>query len=115
MLITVSTIMLASQLAVVKVADDVPSFNIQRECRVDSASAFDLNAGLNATIKRCVSDEEAAKVQLEKNWSSFAAADRVMCTGMTVGEKGDDSSTPPSYVELMTCLNDQQYARKLPK
>jgi hypothetical protein len=115
MIIRASMVMLASHLAVMRIADDVPDFNIQRECRVDSASAYDLNAGLDATIKRCVRDEQAAKGQLEKNWSSFAAADRAMCTGMTVGEKGDDSSTPPSYVELMTCLNDQQYARKLPK
>jgi hypothetical protein len=115
MLVPVSMIILASQLTVVTIADDVPKFDIARECRVDSASAYDLNAGMSATIKRCIGDEQAAKDQLQTSWSSFAGSDRVMCTGVTVGEKGDDSSTPPSYVELLTCLQDQQYARKLPK
>ena len=36
-----------------------------------------------------------------------------MCTSETVGLKSDESSTPPSYVELLTCLQDQQLARKL--
>ena len=105
-------IVLTSQL-VVAVADDVPQFNIERGCRVDSASAFDVNAGMSATIKRCVNDERQAKDQLQTQWSDFANSDRVMCTSVTVGVKGDESSTPPSYVELLTCLQDQQLARKL--
>ena len=52
MLISFSTLVLASQL-IVTVADDVPNFNIERGCKIDSASAFDPNAGLNATIKQC--------------------------------------------------------------
>jgi hypothetical protein len=107
-------IILALQL-VIAVADNVPQFNIERGCKVDSASAFDPNAGMNATIKRCVDDEQTAKDQLQTQWSGFASSDRVMCTSETVGERGDDSSTPPSYVELLTCLQDQQQARKLPK
>jgi hypothetical protein len=114
MLISFSMIILASQL-VIAVADNVPQFNMERGCKVDSASAFDPNAGMNATIKRCVDDEQHAKDQLQTQWSGFANSDRVMCTSETVGEKSDDSSTPPSYVELLTCLEDQQLARKLPK
>jgi hypothetical protein len=112
MLVPISLIILAS---VIAVANDVPKFDIARGCKVDSASAYDPNAGLNATIKKCVSDEQQAKDQLQTQWSDFASADRVMCTGETVGEKSDDNSTPPSYVELLTCLQDQQLARKLPK
>jgi hypothetical protein len=43
--------------------------------------------------------------------SASAHSDRAMCTGETTDDKG----TPPSYVELLTCLQDQQFARKLPK
>jgi hypothetical protein len=100
MLVPISMI-LTSQL-IIAVADNVPKFDIFRGCRVDSASAFNPNAGLNATIKRCMDDEQQAK-------------DRPQTTGETVGEKSDDNSTPPSYVELLTCLQDQQFARKLPK
>jgi hypothetical protein len=110
MLVPVSIMILASQL-VIAVADDVPKFDIARGCKIDSASAFDPNAGLSGTIKRCVDDEQQAKDQLQTQWSGFANSDRAMCTGETTDDKG----TPPSYVELLTCLQDQQFARKLPK
>jgi hypothetical protein len=110
MLISFSTLILASQL-IVTVADNVPNFNIERECKVDSASASDPNAGLNATIKRCADDEQAAKDQLQTQWAQFAPSDKKMCMGLTT----DDASTPPSYVELLTCLQGQQLVRKLPK
>jgi hypothetical protein len=109
MLISFSTLVLASQL-IVAVADDVPNFNIERGCKVDSAAAFDPTAGQNATIKRCVDDEQVAKGQLQTQWSQFAASDKKLCVGET-----DDASTPPSYVELMTCLQGQQIVRRLPK
>src|SRR5258708_22198977 len=91
---------------VIAVAHDVPQFNIERGCKVDSASAFDPKAGMSATIKRCVDDEQRAKGQLETQWSGFVASDRVMCTGATVGSKSDADSVPPSYVDLLTCLQD---------
>jgi hypothetical protein len=80
MLIQFSMIVLTSQL-VIAVADGVPQFNIERGCKVDSASAFDPNAGMSATIKRCGDDEQRAKGQLETQWSGFVASDRAMCTG----------------------------------
>jgi len=107
-------LILASQL-VIAVADNVPKFDIARGCKVDSASAFDPNVGMSATIKRCVDDEQQAKDQLQTQWADFTGPDRVMCTTETVGEKSDASSTPPSYVELLTCLQDQQLERKLRK
>ena len=113
MLISIPMI-LASQL-VVAVADNLPQFNIERGCKVDSAAAFDPNAGMSATIKRCMDDEKQARDQLQTKWSDFPNSDRAMCMTETVGEKSDDNSTPPSYVELLTCLQDQQLARKLPK
>ena len=107
MLIPFSMIVLASQL-VIAVADDVPKFDIARGCKIDSTSAFDLNSGMNETIKKCVSDEQQAKGQLETQWAGFIAADRTMCTASTT----NDSTIPPSYVDLLTCLQDQQLVRK---
>jgi hypothetical protein len=114
MLIQFSMIVLSSQL-VVAVADHPPKFDIARGCKVDSASAFDPNAGMNATIKRCMDDEQQAKDQLETQWLGFVNSDRITCTTETVGEKADAGATPPSYVELLTCIQDAQLARKLPK
>src|SRR5882724_9571877 len=66
MLLQFSMIILTSQL-VVAVADGPPKFDIARGCKVDSASAFDPKAGMSATIKRCMDDEQRAKDQLETN------------------------------------------------
>ena len=114
MLLKLSMVVLGSQL-VIAVADDVPKFDIAKGCKIDSASAFDPQAGMNATIKRCKDDEERARDQLQANWSGYSASDRTMCTGATVGDKADANSVPPSYVDLQTCLQEQQLARKLPK
>jgi hypothetical protein len=110
MLVPVSILVLASHL-IIAVADDVPKFDIARGCRLDSAAVFDPNAGMSGTIKRCVDDEQRAKDQLQTQWSGFISSDQKMCISSTTA----DSSNPPSYVDLLTCLQDQQLARKLPK
>ena len=114
MLLKLSMIMLGSHL-VVAVADHLPKFDIVKGCKVDSASAFDPNAGMEATIKRCTDDEKHSRDQLKANWSSFSESDRAMCISAAVGDGADANSDPPSYVDLQTCLQDQQFARKLPK
>jgi hypothetical protein len=69
---------------------------------------------MKATIKKCVDDEQQAKSQLQTQWPNFPNSDRALCIQMAVGDKSDENSDPP-YVELLTCLEDQQLARKLPK
>ena len=110
MLVPVSIMILASQLAIA-VVDDVPRFDIGRGCRVDSNAVFDPSLGMSGTIKRCMDDEQKARDQLQAQWSGYANSDRTMCVASTT----NDSSDPPSYVDLLTCLEDQQLARKLPK
>jgi hypothetical protein len=106
MLISFSTLVLASQL-IVTVADNVPNFNIERKCKAANVSAFDPSASLNARIKGCVDDEQAAKDQLQMQWAHFAPSDKKMCMGLTTHD-----SLNPSYVELLTCLQGQQLVRK---
>jgi hypothetical protein len=104
--ISFSTLVLASQL-IVTVADNVPNFNIERKCKAANVSAFDPSASLNARIKGCVDDEQAAKDQLQTEWAQFAPSDKKMCMGLTT-----DDSLHPSYVELLTCLQGQQLVQK---
>jgi hypothetical protein len=106
--ISFSMIVLGTQL-VMTVADGVPKFDVARQCRLDSTQAFDLNAGLNETIKRCVADEQQALTQLQTQWSQFPVPDRARCTEET--NIGDT----PSYVDLLTCLQAAKLARQLPK
>jgi hypothetical protein len=110
MLIALSALVLASQLTFT-VADNVPSFNIERECKVESASAFDPHKGLNATIDKCTEDEQKAKDQLQTQWAQYAPSEKKICMGLTTG----DASTLPSYVELLTCLDGQRLVRNKAK
>lgn len=47
----------------------------------------------------------------------FVNSDRVTCTSEAVGNEADADADadPPSYVDLLTCIQDAQLARKLPK
>jgi hypothetical protein len=109
MLLPFSTVVLASQL-IISVADNVPKFDIERGCKVDS-TASSMDTGLDESIKRCVDDEQQAQDQLQMQWSQFAPSDRVMCTSETT----EGGGVPPSYVELLTCLQGQQLAKRMNK
>jgi hypothetical protein len=108
MLIQLSTLFLTSQL-LLSVADNVPQFNIERGCRADSTNASGLNVGLDESTKGCIRDEQAARDQLQAQWSQFAPADRAMCAA----NETDVPGAPASYVDLLTCLQGQQLAKKM--
>jgi hypothetical protein len=108
MLISFSTLVLASQL-IVPIADSVPKFNIERGCKVDSTST-DPNVGLDETIKRCVQDEQQARDLIQTQWSRFEPPDRVMCISAATNTEG--AGVSPSYVDLLTCLEGQFLAKK---
>ena len=109
MLLPFSALILASQLTVT-VADSVPKFNIERGCKMDSTST-NLDVGLDESTKRCVQDEQQARDQFQTQWSQFAPSDRALCTSETTQGGG----VPPSYVELLTCLQGQLLAKKQDK
>lgn len=71
MLIPISMIVLGAQL-VITVADDVPKYDIVRGCRLDSTQAFDLNAGMNESVKRCVADEQERWRNCKRNGPNSA-------------------------------------------
>jgi len=74
----------------VAVSDTPPKFNTVRECAFEGGSTVD--------IDRCSRDEATALRQLQREWTSFAGADKGTCVGgSTVGDFA-------SYVELLTCL-----------
>jgi hypothetical protein len=74
--------------------DDVPKFDIERNCR----SELSAGSSIGETLASCKADEERARDALAPRWSSFSAADKKMC----IQETQIDGS--PSYVELETCL-----------
>ena len=108
MLIHFSNLVLASQL-LMTVADNVPQFNIERGCRADNTNTSGLGVGMDESTKSCINDEQAARSQLQAQWSQFAPSDRAMCTT----NETDVPGSPPSYAALLSCLQDAQLAKKL--
>jgi hypothetical protein len=107
MLIPISNLVFASQLFIV-VAEGVPDYDMARGCRMESA---DPSLGLDITNKECLRQERSARDQLQAQWSQFAPSDRAMCTSAARITGG----TPPSYVDLLTCLQEQALVKKLEK
>jgi hypothetical protein len=58
-------------------------------------------------------DEQQAKDQLDTQWLEFVNSNRVTCNSEAVGN--DAEADPPSYVDLLTCIQDAQLARRFPK
>ena len=83
-------IVIAAALPVSPVADTVPPIDVARECR---AEVFDQTAQ-----KRCIEDDDQARQQLKKEWSTFNASERQFC------EKETRMGGASTYAEFLTCL-----------
>ncbi|MEH2499773.1 hypothetical protein V1294_006252 [Bradyrhizobium sp. AZCC 1678] len=100
--ISISMIVVSSQL-VVAMADNVPKFDIARNCKLDVAATVGLS--VDQSLKSCIRDEQQARQQLASRWSKFPAANRANCTA------NESVGGTPSYVSLLTCLQLDQWAR----
>jgi hypothetical protein len=96
--------MMALGTHLVLVADNVPQFDYSKSCRSAVAAATMPNRDENA----CAADERQAKAKLEQEWDTFTAEQRRHCTQLST------TGGPPSYVELLTCVEMSQAAAALP-
>ena len=55
----------------------------------------------------CQQKEENARSNLKNDWSQYSAQDRSRCSGFVT------TGGPPSYVELLTCLEMAKQAKEL--
>jgi len=83
------------------VADNVPAFDIARECRSEG--------GTQAVQQKCTADEAEARDQIQQLWSQSSAVDKTQCVRAT------SSDGSPSYVELLTCLEMARDVKKFSK
>jgi hypothetical protein len=86
-------------------ADGVPKLNVAPSC--EAAGAGSVVAGRNKGA--CMGDEQVARDDLVKNWSSYSAADKTLCVGM------NRTGGPSSYVELQSCLIIMKDAKVIKK
>ena len=107
MLIPVPFLALLAPLAM-SIADTVPTYNLEPTCRGGMDVVANPNVTPDARLQQCLRDEGAARTELQAKWMQFPAGDRTDCADTAkIGT--------PSYVELLTCLEMSDQARKLPK
>lgn len=82
---------------VLNVADELPNFNVEASCK--AVEGFGL--AITHSLESCVSDENAAQMELRQKWTSYPPAERSRCVAETM--VGD-----PSYVDVLTCLQMAQ-------
>jgi hypothetical protein len=76
------------------VADTVPSWDVTASCQAAARVAY--NATPSERLQSCLASEQRTRDELNKNWSTFSAADRISCV--------KSLTFSPTYTELMTCL-----------
>jgi hypothetical protein len=80
----------------------IPTLDAEKSCKSVSSLAVG-----QVSSEKCLEQENAAKAELQKSWSTFAAGDRERCAGLAV------AGGYPSYVELLTCVQMARDARNL--
>jgi hypothetical protein len=86
-------------------SEQVPQFDARPGCRAGADSGIVTKPDIDG----CVRSELAARDQIAQQWSGFARADRTRCVDKTF------MGGPPSYIEVLTCLEIARDVRKLPK
>jgi hypothetical protein len=92
-------IVILTTLAPIPVADNVPTLNIEKECRFEGGSSD--------VFDRCMRDENDARKEIEALWPKVGSADRTACVSeATTGGYA-------SYIELVICLEMARDVAKL--
>jgi hypothetical protein len=89
----------------VAAAGDIPTIDLNAVCKKTQSTITALfgNSAVNV-FETCMSDEQNARDQLGKDWSSYPAPDKTLCL------KPRDYM--PSYVEWLVCLELRRDVRK---
>src|ERR1700724_745794 len=69
-------------------------------------AAFAMMGSQGRTVESCMSGEERARKDLEKDWSKYPSAERTQCAAPMANNRS------PSYVELLICLEMMGDSRK---
>jgi hypothetical protein len=85
----------------------LPKLNTEYGCHA-SEKALATATGVDSdNFSSCMSDENDARKQLEKNWATYPASDKAACI--------QPKEYTPGYVEWLTCLEMDREVRALRK
>jgi hypothetical protein len=79
---------------ILTVADGPPKFDVAATCK----HAVESGQGIGRPAAACEADENQARATITQRWQSYPVAARTRCVEET------RLGGPPSYVEVMTCL-----------
>ena len=82
---------------------DVPVYDVAPSCR----AAVTVMPG---SFQACMNDEQTARAQLDASWDRFTPSQRENCV-----QTENNTGGPPSYVELLTCIQMAKDAQSLPQ
>jgi hypothetical protein len=85
--------------------DAVPKFNVGPSCE----SAARRMVFVKTSKEACIKQEMEAHKVLVRHWSQFAKIDKTNCVNKIT------QGGPPSYSELLSCLENMQHARAVRK
>ena len=85
----------------IALADGPPKLDVAPSCNAAARGAIVIGRDKEA----CLGDERTAQDTLTQNWSKFNSADKTQCIGNV------KTGGPPSYVELLSCLEIMRDAK----
>jgi hypothetical protein len=89
--------------AAVALADGPPKLEVSASCNAAARGA--ISAGRDK--ESCLADERTAEETLTQSWSKYSATDKTQCIGNV------KTGGPPSYVELLSCLEVMRDAKEI--
>lgn len=83
--------------------EQVPYLDIEPSCQAAESAALIVGRGGD----NCRADERGAKDVLTREWDNFSTSDRSHCQALVI------TGGPPSYVELLSCMEVSRDARRM--
>jgi hypothetical protein len=96
---------LGSHMLIAAVAGGVPNIDLQKVCHDSESAMVGLGDNPTSSFDSCMSDEQAAREQLLKDWASYSASDKSHCI--------HPADYLPSYVEWLTCVEMEGNVRQI--
>lgn len=84
-------------------ADGPPKLDVTVSCNAAARGALSVGRDKQS----CLTDERAAEDTLARDWAKYGAADKTQCIGNV------NTGGPPSYVELLSCLEVMRDAKQI--
>jgi hypothetical protein len=85
----------------------LPGIDLQRLCHTSEQTMGGLSGDPMKTFESCMSDEQEAREQLLRDWTTYTSSDKALCMRA--------ADYLPSYVEWITCAEMAKDLRRIRK